>query len=57
MDPTGVWRVSPSYDLTFSSGSSGEHCSMVMGKGKKTGIRQLLEVAKSNLMRVKLLTR
>ena len=46
MDPTGVWRVSPSYDLTFSSGPSGEHCSMVMGEGKKPGIRQLLELAK-----------
>ena len=46
MDPKGVWRVSPSYDLTFSSGPSGEHCSMVMGEGKNPGIKQLLELAK-----------
>ena len=46
MDPKGVWRVSPGYDLTFSSGPSGEHCSMVMGEGKKPGIKQLLELAK-----------
>ena len=46
MDPRGVWRVSPSYDLTFSSGPSGEHCSMVMGEGKNPGIKQLLELAK-----------
>lgn len=46
MDVNGVWRVSSSYDLTFSSGPSGEHCSMVMGEGKNTGILQLLELAK-----------
>jgi serine/threonine-protein kinase HipA len=46
MDPKGIWRVSPSYDLTFSSGPNGEHCSMVMGEGKKPGIKQLLELAK-----------
>lgn len=46
MDSNGVWRVSPSYDLTFSSGPGGEHCSMVMGEGKKPGLSQLLELAK-----------
>ena len=46
MDPNGFWQVSPSYDLTFSSGPSGEHCSMVMGEGKKPGIKQLLALAK-----------
>ena len=52
MDLNGVWRTSPSYDLTFSSGPSGEHCSMVMGVGKNPGIKQLLELAKiSNIKR------
>lgn len=46
MDPKGGWRVSPSYDLTFSFGPGGEHCSMVMGVGKDPGIKQLLELAK-----------
>lgn len=46
MDPKGVWRVSPGYDLTFSSGPSGEHCSMIMGEGKNPGIKQLLDLAK-----------
>ncbi|MEC8306580.1 MAG: type II toxin-antitoxin system HipA family toxin [Chlamydiota bacterium] len=45
MDQKGVWRVSPSYDLTFSSGPNGEHCSMVMGAGKEPGIKELLELA------------
>ena len=34
------------YDLTFSSGPSGEHCSMLMGEGKNPGIKKLLELAK-----------
>ncbi|MDF1828025.1 MAG: type II toxin-antitoxin system HipA family toxin [Legionellaceae bacterium] len=45
MDTKGTWQVSPSYDLTFSSGPSGEHCSMVMGEGKSPGIKHLLELA------------
>ena len=57
MDPKGVWRVSPSYDLTFSSGPSGEHCSMVMGMGKRPGIEQLLKLAKiSNIKKSDALT-
>jgi len=46
MDQKGVWKVSPSYDLTFSSGPGGEHCSMVMGEGKNPGLKQLLDLAK-----------
>ena len=38
--------MSPSYDLTFSSGPRGEHCSMVMGEGKNPDISHLLELAK-----------
>lgn len=30
MDEKGIWKVSPAYDLTFSSGPSGEHYSMIM---------------------------
>ncbi len=57
IDPNGTWRVSPSYDLTFSSGPSGEHCSMVMGEGKNPGIKQLLELATiSNIKKTDALT-
>lgn len=53
MDPKGGWRVSPSYDLTFSFGPGGEHCPMVMGVGKDPGINQLLELAKiSNIKKI-----
>jgi serine/threonine-protein kinase HipA len=44
MNEHGVWNVSPAYDLTFSSGPSGEHCSMFMGEGKNPGMLQLLKL-------------
>lgn len=34
MDDTGEWVLSPAYDLTFSSGPSGEQSTMVLGEGK-----------------------
>lgn len=46
MDHDGTWRVSPAYDLTFSSGPGGEHCSMIMGEGKNPGVSHLLELSK-----------
>lgn len=46
MDKNGAWSMSPSYDLTFSSGPGGEHCSMIMGEGKTPGLSHLLELAK-----------
>ena len=45
MDSEGIWRVSPAYDLTFSNGPSGEHCTMVMGEGKNPKISHLLKLA------------
>lgn len=46
MSSDGTWRVSPSYDLTFSSGPNGEHCSMVMGEGANPDLTHLLALAK-----------
>ena len=34
MNEKGEWRVSPGYDLTFSTGPGGEHATTVMGEGK-----------------------
>lgn len=39
------WRVSPAYDLTFSSGPGGEHCTMVMGEGSQPGVSHLIKLA------------
>ncbi len=56
MDEQGVWRVSPAYDLTFSSGPSGEHCSMIMREGKNPTLYHLLKLAEiSNIKEQKAL--
>ena len=34
MDPGGLWRLAPAYDLTFSSGPGGEHYLDVEGEGR-----------------------
>lgn len=46
MDGEGVWSVSPAYDLTFSSGLGGEHCTTIMGNGRNPGTIDLLRLAK-----------
>lgn len=33
MDEGSKWTVSPAYDLTFSGGPNGEHCTTIMGEG------------------------
>ena len=45
MNEQGRWSVSPAYDLTFSSGPSGEHCTMVMGEGKNPKLSHLVSLA------------
>jgi serine/threonine-protein kinase HipA len=45
MDEKGNWKVSPAYDLIFSTGPAGEHCTMIMGEGKNPGISHLLKLA------------
>lgn len=45
MDEYGTWRLSPAYDLTFSSGPGGEHCTAVMREGKRPGVSSLLKLA------------
>ena len=44
MDQAGEWTFSPAYDLTFSSGPSGEQSTMVMGEGKQPGISHLTKL-------------
>jgi serine/threonine-protein kinase HipA len=45
MDNQGTWSVSPAYDLTFSSGPGGEHCTTVMGEGRNPTEAHLLKLA------------
>ena len=45
MNEKGTWTVSPAYDLTYSSGPAGEHCTMIMGEGKNPSIAHLTKLA------------
>lgn len=45
MDHQGNWTVSPAYDLTFSSGPSGEHSTMIRGEGKNPSRKHLLKLS------------
>lgn len=40
------WRLSPAYDLTFSSGIAGEHTMTIAGEGANPTINHFLEVAR-----------
>lgn len=46
MDETGEWKLSPAYDLTFSSGPRGEQSTMVMGEGRDPSLSHLRALAK-----------
>jgi len=44
MNEKGQWKLSPAYDLTFSSSSHGYHSTMVAGESKDPGKKHLLEL-------------
>lgn len=45
MDADGGWRMSPAYDLTYSGGPGGEHCTLIAGEGRVPGVSHLLTLA------------
>ena len=44
MDKTGEWKLSPAYDLTFSSGPRGHQSMLVMGEGQTPGVDHLIQL-------------
>lgn len=44
MDKHGQWKISPAYDLTFSSGPNGEQSTMVMGEGRNPNLTHLMKL-------------
>lgn len=44
MNAKGEWRLSPAYDLTFSSGPGGEQTTTVMGQGRAPSIADLTKL-------------
>ena len=47
MDREGAWRLSPAYDLVYSSGPGGEQSTMVMREGLNPGTSHLLKLAEA----------
>lgn len=45
MDKMGRWKLSPAYDLTFSTSSLGHHSTMVAGESLNPGTNKLMELA------------
>lgn len=41
------WKLSPAYDLTYSSSFNGEHATTINGEGKNPTLDDILEVAKN----------
>lgn len=55
MDEKGEWKLSPAYDLTFSSGVRGEQSTMVMGEGKNPSVEHLIKLgAEAQLPKTKI---
>lgn len=46
MNEQGEWKVSPAYDLTFSSGPRGEQSTMLLGEGKNPDVEELIKLGK-----------
>ena len=44
MDSFGEWKLSPAYDLTFSSGPNGEQSTTIMGEGRKPTHAHLIKL-------------
>jgi len=45
MDKVGKWKLSPAYDLTFSSSSYGHHNTTIAGESFNPGFSNLMELA------------
>lgn len=45
--PSGDWRLSPAYDLTYAPRPYGERCTSVMGVGRDVGREPLLALARN----------
>ncbi|VAW42342.1 Toxin HigB / Protein kinase domain of HipA [hydrothermal vent metagenome] len=55
MNKTGEWKLSPAYDITFSTGPQGEQSTMAMGEGKNPTIEHLLKLGlNAKLKKVKI---
>ena len=55
MDDKGEWKLSPAYDLTFSSGPRGHMSTMLMGEGHSPTVEHLVKLGiEANLKRAQI---
>jgi serine/threonine-protein kinase HipA len=55
MNQKGEWKLSPAYDLTFSSGPRGEQSTMIMGEGRNPSIDHLVKLGtKAKLTKIRI---
>ncbi|TKW61142.1 MAG: type II toxin-antitoxin system HipA family toxin [Blastochloris viridis] len=47
MDSNGEWKLSPVYDITFSSGPQGYQSMLVMGEGRNPTVEHLLKLGET----------
>ena len=47
MDSKGEWKLSPAYDITFSSGPQGYQSMLVMGEGRNPTVEHLLKLGET----------
>lgn len=57
LDEQGFWKLSPTFDLTYSFGPGGEHATSVAGHGKNITHTHLLQVAKQGGVDIQKATR
>lgn len=48
MNISGEWKIAPAYDLTFSSGPSGEQSTMILGEGKNITMNHLQKLGEKS---------
>ncbi|MCI0500134.1 MAG: type II toxin-antitoxin system HipA family toxin [Epsilonproteobacteria bacterium] len=51
LDCNNSWKLSPAYDLTFSSGPNGEHSTTYLGEGKNPTLEHLEKLAQKHTIK------
>lgn len=51
MDSTGIWKLAPAYDLTYSNSSHGMHSTTIAREGKNPGREELKELSNEFLLK------
>lgn len=50
MQKNGEWKLSPTYDITFSYGPNGEHCTTICGEGRNPTVKHIHELVRTSYL-------